>query len=46
MTSIIVSIITIAIVTVLVTRPGVAETLRTLFRFLASSIKAVLGTVE
>ncbi len=43
MTSVIVSIITVAIITVLVTRPGVAEFINRLSAFMMASIKALLG---
>lgn len=43
MTDIIVSIITIATLTLLVTRPGVAETIKRLSHFMAASIQATLG---
>ncbi len=43
MTSVIVSIITVATLTVLVTRPGVADFVKRLSSFMMASIKALLG---
>jgi hypothetical protein len=43
MTGIMVSIIVMAMVTMVVTRPGIADIIQKLSSFLAASIKATLG---
>lgn len=43
-TDIAVSVIAVAIVTTLVTRPGAAETLKTVTQYLSNAIRAMLGT--
>lgn len=43
MTSIIVSVITIATITMLITRPGVAEAIRRIGAFMMASTQALLG---
>jgi hypothetical protein len=43
MTPIILSIMTMAMVTMVITRPGIADIIRKLSSFLAASIKATLG---
>lgn len=43
MTGIVVAIIVVAMVTMLVTRPGVADAIRNIGSFMSAAIKATLG---